>query len=696
MSIDNLLAAIGHGSRFFLADRAKNQDWVEYPSVADHEFVPPPLEGEIPEGTRVIIVSGPGAAGKSMLAKWCAAQSNIAYFNLAGRTVARDSARGLIGEAFSDSRYSEVVRAIRQGHYSLILDALDEAKLASGESPFNDFLAGLADLVSEHQGCVSLILFSRDDTADWAELFFDDLKLDGVSRLKLQPFAEREPAIEVIFRHCRFWYQQKENEDPPDWSRELSGELLDVAQEVAKGFGDDTDQQKAFWGYGALLASLGRLLAEKILGGTRRGELRKRFVSGSKLGPDLFIRVAQELLDREQKKFITAAKENLKPRAQDFFGWDSLYSADEQCRRLLSHIIKFPLNDVIPQDLPEKLRDAYEDLVKQMLPEHPFLGLSPYEEYLRAYFIVHETDDERRSNFQKRLDEKPYLPTPILGWCMLAISPGENRLRANNLGYLIESWLAHPTLRASTRVIIEGSGNNIVVQFDGDHTSLIPEIRLTEASRGLWFWRRLEHVTVDVDCDVFLGTKEHDFFLGPDVELECCNLTIYSQSVSVRAGRNGNDGEEVVLRAHAIDGPLRLNVYGPKEKLLVFGSNLRHPWAQWRTIEPSIEPPKEEIRKAFLDLRRLFRWFSARGYGGLGKHSDFITNYVVGDNPARQALLAYCIEHKIVFRDDPLYKLDSRRIDELGIDLTHLRNGVFTPKLEAFLNEFVGAQQTKK
>lgn len=697
MSIDNLLNAIGRTSRFPLAERAKGQNWVKYPMEADSEFVPPPLGGEIPNDTRIVILSGPGAAGKTMLAKWCAAQSNIAYFNLSGHTVARDSARGLIGEAFSDTRYSEVVRAIREGRYTLIIDALDEARIASGEAPFFDFLRGLADLVHEHKGRISLILFSRDETAIWAELIFDELKLDGVAHLKLQPFAEREPAIEVIFRHCRRWYQQRKEEDPPDWSRELSGELLDIAQEVAKGFGDDDAQQKAFWGYSALLASLGRLLAEEILGGARRGDLRKRFRVDLNLGPDLFIRVAQELLDREQKKFITAAQEKLKLGAQGFSDWNRLYSRDEQCRRLLFRMIGVPLHDSIPQNLPGTLRDAYETLVSQTLPEHPFVGLSPYEEYIRAYFLVHETDDNRRCDFQKILDEKLYLPTPILAWCILALSPGGgDRLRANNLGYLIESWLAHPTLGASFCVIIEGSGNNIVVQADRDGASWIPEIRLTETQRGLWFWRRLERATIDVDCNVSIGTSEHDFILGPDVELECNQLKFDSRSVSILTVRNGNEGEGVVLRAHIIDGQPRLNIYGPKEKFLVFGSNLRHPWAQWRTTEPPVEPPDEEVRKAFVDLRRLFRRFRARGYGQLGRHVDFIDKFTVGQNSARQDLLGYCIKRKIVFKDGQLYKLDPKAIDELGINLTHLHNGIFTQKLAAFLSEFIKDSQIRK
>ncbi|MHC4123898.1 MAG: hypothetical protein ACYSSI_10020 [Planctomycetota bacterium] len=695
MSIDNLLKAVGRNNRFLLAERAKSQDWVKYPIAGDSEFVPPPLEGEIPGGTRIVLLSGPGAAGKSILAKWCAARSDIAYFNLAGRTVARDSARGFIGEAFSDSRYSEVVRAIREGQYTLILDALDEARLASGEDPFIDFLSGLADLVREHKGCVPLILFSRDETADWAELIFDDLKLTGVARLRLQPFAEREQAIEVIFRHCRRWHQKKNEEDPPPWSREMSEELLDVAQEVAKGFGDDETQQKAFWGYGALLASLGRLLAEEILAGARRGDLRKRFTAHSKLGPDLFIRVAQELLEREQKKFIEAAYKKLKLHAKGFSDWSRLYSKDEQCRRLLSRMIGIPLHDTIPQDLPGTLRDAYETLVNQMLSEHPFVGLSPYEEYLRAYFLVRETDDNRRRDFQRFLDEKLYLPTPILAWCMLTISPVGNRLRADNLGYLIESWLAHPTLGASFRVIIEGSGNNIVVQVDDDCASWIPEIRLTETHRSLWFWRSLKRATIDVDCNISIGTSEHDFILGPDVELKCNQLKFDSRSVNIRTVKNGNDGEEVILRAHTIDGPPRLNPYGPKEKFLVFGSNLRYPWAQWRTKEPPVAPSDEELRKVFADLRRLLIRFRARGYGELGKHSDVIHKYAVGQDTTRQALLDYCIKRKVMFLDGRLYKLDSRALDELGINQAHLHNGILTTKLAAFLKEFIEERQVR-
>lgn len=687
MNIDAVLNAIANSSRFPIAERAKGETWIQYPLPVDPEFVAPPLSGDIPQGARIVLVSGPGAAGKSMVARWLATRSDVAYFNLAGRTVARDSARGFIGEAFSDSRYSDVVRALREGRYTLILDALDEARLASGEGPFEDFLRGLAEVVREHRGHASLVLFSRNETALWAQLVFEDAKLPGVARLELRPFAEREAAIDVIYQHCDRWHQLKARRGLPEWSREMSGELLDVAQEVAKGFGSEETQQ-AFWGYGALLASLGRLLAEEILNGARRGDLRDRFTRDSKLGPDLFIRVAEELLKREQTKFIYAAREYFGARARGFSSWNSLYSKDEQCRRLVSYITHVSLPQPPPRELPDSLRDGYERLVSQTLPEHPFVGLSPYEEYLRAHFLVHETDENRRREFLRVLDEKPYLPTPILAWCLLAMPPRGRRLRAGNLGYLVESWIAHQELGASLRVIIEGAGNNIVVQADG--ASWIPEIRLTDVQGGLWFWRHLERATVDVDCNVHLGTSERDFVLGPDVSLTCGRLSCVSPSLSVNTGRNGDDGEGVALRADDIDGSPRVTIYGAQVSFLIYADDLKFPWVQWQKKVPSFRPSDDQIREAFADLRRLLAWFRSHGYEGLGRHVELIDNRAVGDNAARRKLLDYCIKRELIFRDGAMYKLNPDVIDELGINVAHLHHGVFTERLETFLCEFVG------
>jgi len=691
MNIDEFLNALGKTAQFPIAERATREDWVTISLETDPEFVPPPLQGGIPDGARVVLMSGPGAAGKSMLARWCAAKANVAYFNLTGRTVARDSARGLIGEAFSDSRYSEIVRAIREGRYTLMFDALDEARLASGEGPFEDFLRGLADLVREHQGCVSVVLFSRNETATWAELVFDDSKLAGVARLELQPFSERNQAIEVIFQHCRRWYKSRKDEEPPSWSRELSEELLDVAQEVAKGFGSEKTQQ-AFWGYGALLASLGRLLSEAIISGARRGDLRARFTKNSKLGPDLFLRVAQELLEREQCKFIAAAREKLKQRAEGFSGWDQLYSKEEQCRRLLSRKTGVPLHEPLPRELPDILRDGYETLVNQALPEHPFVGLSPYEEYLRAYFLVYETDDNRRREFQQLLDKTLYLPTPILAWCLLAMSPKADCLRADNLGYLVESWLAHPELGAALRIVIEGTGGNIVVHADG--AAWIPEIRLTEVQRGLWFWRRLNRATINIDCDVNLGTGDHDFVLGPDVDLECGQLSCDSKNLRIHVGKDDKDDADVVVRANAIEGQPRLSVYGLPKRFLVFSPDLLYPWVQFKAKVPPVRPSNKQIQDAFADLRQILSWFRARGYGELGRNADFIDTRVIGQNETRREIMNYCIEQGLIFRDGGLYKLNSENIDKLGINLTQLRYGVLTEKLEVFFNKFLSARKS--
>ena len=80
------------------------------------------------------------------------------------------------------------------------------------EGPFEDFLRGVADLVREHQGRASVVLFSRIETAGWAELVFDDSQLTWVAPLKLQPFSEREQAIDVIFWRTPLVSEQEKEE----------------------------------------------------------------------------------------------------------------------------------------------------------------------------------------------------------------------------------------------------------------------------------------------------------------------------------------------------------------------------------------------------------------------------------------------------------------------------------------------------
>ena len=239
-------------------------------------------------------------------------------------------------------------------------------------------------------------------------------------------------------------------------------------------------------GYGAL--SLWRLLSEEILRGARRGDLRARFSKDSKIGPDLFLRVAQELLDREQGKFVAAAREKLKQRAEGFSGWEQMYSREEQCRRLLSRETGVPLREPLPRELPDALRDGYETLVNQALHEHPFIGLSPYEEYLRAYFLVYETDDIDGVNSSSFLISYTYRRRSWRGACLPCLR-GESSSRGQPRisGRVV---VGAPRTRGIASYRREGTGSNIAVHADG--ASWIPEIRLTETQRGLWFWRRLD------------------------------------------------------------------------------------------------------------------------------------------------------------------------------------------------------------
>jgi len=323
--------------------------------------------------------------------------------------------------------------------------------------------------------------------------------------------------------------------------------------------------------------------------------------------------------------------------------------------------------------------------VKWTLGEHPFRELLPFDDYLKAHFIVHETDNSLRRSFRERLDAKPYLPTPILAWCLVALSmkDGKVRIRASDFGFLCEAWLTHPCLGSSRRIHVATGGNETVAVVDG--ADWIPEIHLVEPREGIWFWRRLECAIIDVTWDVHLGVEGGEFSLGPSVVLECPRVECKGSILKV--GVRENDGE-VILRS-SFSGQPAIRVFGDDKRFQIISSgDVAYPWSTYKRDCPPPPPSDDQLLPHMMDLRRLVTRFRAQGYGELALAEGFFDNFVVGQDDGRRGLYEYCRNQGLFRVVDGKVVLDSGGIDRLGLEIAPIRDGVMTPRVKAFLSAY--------
>jgi nicotinamide riboside kinase len=164
---------------------------VTYVDEPDNRFIPPPLD--IPEDadtSAVLVISASAAVGKTMLAKEIAARTRSSYWDLARFRVGNNFLPGTIGKVFGFNQTGAVVEALRTGDAAIVLDALDETQVSSGEANFLAFLADLGELLAElSPPRPVMVLLARDDTAEYSVAF---LRSAGarVARVRLLYFDE--------------------------------------------------------------------------------------------------------------------------------------------------------------------------------------------------------------------------------------------------------------------------------------------------------------------------------------------------------------------------------------------------------------------------------------------------------------------------------------------------------------------------
>lgn len=154
------------------------------PSMAG-EYVWPNLKAvDISAKAHIFLVQAAGAIGKSAAAAALAGRMRWPLVDAAKAQVGSYSLSGLLHDAFGfDSGY---VVEVASGRAGIIVDALDEAHLRAGTTNFLAFLDNVGKIAGDSHDNVSVVLYSRPDTAEIVKLYL---------RSRVFPFRPRQLTI---------------------------------------------------------------------------------------------------------------------------------------------------------------------------------------------------------------------------------------------------------------------------------------------------------------------------------------------------------------------------------------------------------------------------------------------------------------------------------------------------------------------
>ena len=505
------------------------------------------IEGDESLAAEIVFIEASAAVGKTTTARALSALTGAPLLDLTEVPVSTQSLMGLLRSDFSGS--GDPVQAFQTGEIPLIVDALDEGRMLSGDQGFEQFLVTTAELLNEARSEMSrpkLVFMGRPDTMDLAKLGLDADHFRSVS-VEVDFFGE-EPARKLIDAYARSAASADAayhgHPIPVRQVVDAYFEAIESALGLAKGTLWSSEPGRAFGGYAPVLAALGSMLA-KI---DNFAELRSQLLAagGAHRAWSVIEAVLEVILDREQGiltgRLSRRIAGSVPPEAYDRHEQLTLLAQLIQGRSLAgSGRVRLAAAD----------QSTYQGMVEQRLPEHPFVrqgapGNAVLGSVICAHAVYNDLFQSSDLALAGDLSRQPFLWRSLSG--MLERAP--TLLDGRYLGFALNSLWNDPVWDRPGVVIrstTEESEARVFVPF-GHNRTLSIAIALP-----LWLYGQVRHCSIDVTGEMQmhgqpLGSSGASFAVRGPVDVICGELRVESAVVSFE-GRTWFEAGNVTWRA---------------------------------------------------------------------------------------------------------------------------------------------------
>ena len=660
---------------------------------SDRAFVEPTLrvvEGD-PANARVIVISAPGAVGKSTLARAISVASDAVLVDLA-RTepLGGNFFVGGVANAFGPQALVELY----EGRIALVVDALDEAQLKAGDEGFSAGLLDLTKIIGQPNALPATIL-GRAAAAEEAWLvlsdagvdscliaidFFDDAQATDFITHRLPVLAdERESTRTAFARHGQVFIEL----------------ALAVRGRLASTAGG---QGRRFSGYAPVLDAIcSYALDEEELNPSAR------LADQSFDGPvGLVERIAGDILKREQAKLTKQIDD-----APAGYNLAMLYTPAEQLGLLAATLFKsaVPAGPVIADPV---FRQSYERKVEEFAPQHPFLSAQggPSSAAFAAFVLVWAiTQGGFAVEARQALAEQPGLGAGLffelyMSW--LADHEGgdqvDRSLALADVGALHTSFSSQaargetPSLEISGEpgeATVEATFEMVSIGDEGDDDSRVYGPFECANDAIIEFRGAIGGLNLSAPVSVILGDGRSVSVTAP-VEIDVDGLEIDGRELRVLKSAlvTGLAGDEVVLMSGDADVAMveRITTHGAT-LAVTFPGGQTYPWSDY--YRPRKPAPNEQIAALRRRVRRILTSFRSHSKGALVRYAKKIEHSrMMKEGPQGRMLLDRLLADGILTRFDAgkFYQLHAEKLAaEFGMDYQALLQQRWTDEADNYL-----------
>ncbi|MFI0710771.1 hypothetical protein ACH4SK_08965 [Streptomyces inhibens] len=650
------------------------------------------VQSSAPLTPSLMLITAPAAVGKSAAAEYMSNYLKCPILDLSYLQVGDGTLDGMASKSLGIRKNAQFQEALVESKATLIVDALDEAEVRSGQANFRAFVRGVADTASQVSGDrPSLVILSRAESSRIIQETFGDRKLPFI-HFEIRPFG-KEQSERYLERKVIDVYQNQGRESlhlkhAQPYSRARDALFTVLASAITpnkEDFWGDPDVRD-FLGYAPVLDVAAEYLAVDNfanLGGSPIGS------SGEGLGHwDLVANVIDQLLLREQSKFVTQFQE-----VEEFrrYGTPQLlpifYAPEEQCARLLDYVENMGLDLNLPASLPANLRECYETAADTQLSNHPFLrGEGWFNVIFRDYVTaraqsIASTSAEAAKRIRSNVLSAEWKHSPMYGFFSYSLgrsASGENSAcHSDDLGALYESFKSACETDDRLVTSIGRAGNKLVAAFSivrGDNAGIGPLHFFThEGTVSITFPRELSYANIWDVPEVILGGDRPSFKFGPGVYIACADLMVSASELQAYVGR---DLSSVVLNVKSLISE-SIKIQGEtSDVILICEEHLGFPWSKYqrRLDLGGLAADARERSALYLEFRRIVLRFKDAKDGEAAVYQPMMDNLVVGTNKRARTVLDYLQEIGCVKLAKSMYLLDLASFAGLGISRSQLRD----------------------
>ena len=687
MTLDSLLTKYNYTTRCpNYALTGKTSEYLQYIDKAPF-FISPDInlikESSADSKAKVLIVSAPGAVGKTTFAKYLSYAIGAMYWDLSKLTIGTGTFQGSILAAIGLTNLSAFMRDLAESKAIIAFDAFDEAEMISGRRMLGEFVFDIASSVKESDTPCA-VLFARTTTAQFLASFCETNNI-SFDHYEIGYFS-RSAAEEFVKQSCE---------------RDIPIPVIDGYFSVLEKY---SFCDKSFTGYAPTL----QVIAKHIASESNTMHVINGLANKSTIS-ELICKIMHDLLEREQGIVVNALKSRCADKYPEFTDWNAIYTPEEQVARILSLLIfeQVEYTDWTIAGLPAGMVDDYADLLLRQVNQHPFLFEAKdeyifagpaFKDFTLAYSLLHTSIVDTANLYFEEGNVNNYLPSTVFFDCYIFMANHDANLASIDLLY--KSFCAHNhagelgTLSIYEEVRNEETDTperNYVVSFGVNNVTKETLIIPTQDNDVIHF-ESVFNVTIDAPhLVVELGTTTAEARVSNST-IVCKQIIWKSRKATIEVALNH---ESLIVTEEKMQGKTLFDCI-VNGTLKVSTSNISNyykllPYSFDYTSEKSIE----DLAGFAHRVRCILLYFRTHGKDTLGKTADFVRNIIVGSSKPKQRVLDFLMAAGIAYEEEHLLKINMELLGEAGINFSIVMSAEITAYKKLF-NDFLSYSEGKQ